>query len=500
MPRSAWLARSVLLFALAVQCVCGAAELSLTNDEVSHLPAGVSYWKTRDFRMNPQHPPLVKLWCALPLLAMDVDVPLDTDEWRDAREWGFGQVFFERNGVGAVVLAARCMSVLLGLLLAFYAGQVALRLGGPWACVVATALAAFSPDVVAHARYVTTDVAAAAFAMAALHHALAGPAGGLRHVGWTGVWVGAALAAKFSGVVTAGVVCVVVWAAWKGEGPRRVGAALARVGLGALLVLWASYLGASPLPWWNGLMRVNADRMPGHAFFLDGTLGAQTWTYFPLASAYKTPLPEMVLALAGAWAARHQRLWPLWLMAGMHAASVCLGAHAMGVRYLMPVHGVLFALGGASVLWATHAVGRWAVPALCAWMAWGTLRLHPDPLAFFNALAGGEEQGHLHLDDSNLDWGDGLVRLRAYMDAQGLDHVRLMYPWTPDPRWYGIRAEPVSPGELFIAPLKGETYVLSVHVFIRRLKVRPAELEGDVFGSAPPDVKLGNGLWVWHAR
>ena len=46
----------------------GSRLLSATFDETTHLPAGYSYLKTGDCRLNPQHPPLIKLLCAAPLL------------------------------------------------------------------------------------------------------------------------------------------------------------------------------------------------------------------------------------------------------------------------------------------------------------------------------------------------------------------------------------------------------------------------------------------------
>ena len=33
-----------------------------TIDEAYHIAAGVSYVRNADFRINPEHPPLVKLW------------------------------------------------------------------------------------------------------------------------------------------------------------------------------------------------------------------------------------------------------------------------------------------------------------------------------------------------------------------------------------------------------------------------------------------------------
>ena len=35
--------------------------LASSTDETMHLAAGISYWKLGDFRMNPEHPQLVKL-------------------------------------------------------------------------------------------------------------------------------------------------------------------------------------------------------------------------------------------------------------------------------------------------------------------------------------------------------------------------------------------------------------------------------------------------------
>ena len=55
---------------VALFVVCGFISLTLdsaTFDETAHLGAGVSYLETGDFRLNPEHPPLVKLIAAAPL-------------------------------------------------------------------------------------------------------------------------------------------------------------------------------------------------------------------------------------------------------------------------------------------------------------------------------------------------------------------------------------------------------------------------------------------------
>lgn len=62
--------RGYLFAVLTLLIVCGAIFRSavatrldgFTLDEAYHIAAGVSYARTMDFRINPEHPPLVKLW------------------------------------------------------------------------------------------------------------------------------------------------------------------------------------------------------------------------------------------------------------------------------------------------------------------------------------------------------------------------------------------------------------------------------------------------------
>ena len=60
----------VLLFcaAFAASVISFSRNASPTYDEVAHLPAGYSYLRWDDYRLNPQHPPLAKMLAALPLL------------------------------------------------------------------------------------------------------------------------------------------------------------------------------------------------------------------------------------------------------------------------------------------------------------------------------------------------------------------------------------------------------------------------------------------------
>lgn len=54
-----------VVFLLAILRSAVATRLdSFTIDENYHITPGVSYLRTGDYRINPEHPPLVKLWVA----------------------------------------------------------------------------------------------------------------------------------------------------------------------------------------------------------------------------------------------------------------------------------------------------------------------------------------------------------------------------------------------------------------------------------------------------
>src|SRR5215470_7868944 len=88
---------SAILVAFCLQAWFALPKLSATSDEAVHLAAGYSYWLSRDFRMNPEHPPLAKLISAVPLLLIHPTFDTNRIEWQGAYEYDFGFDFLYRN-------------------------------------------------------------------------------------------------------------------------------------------------------------------------------------------------------------------------------------------------------------------------------------------------------------------------------------------------------------------------------------------------------------------
>ncbi|HUO85567.1 MAG TPA: phospholipid carrier-dependent glycosyltransferase, partial [Thermoanaerobaculia bacterium] len=162
---------AVFLAAFAGLSIASAWLESITGDEVAHLPAGYTYLVTGDFRMNTQHPPLIKAAAALPLLLFRLDPVRETEGWSEGNEWTFGRAFLMSNRIPLrwIVFLGRLPMIAVALLLGILLWLWARELWGEKVALGVLFLFTFSPDLLAHGHYVTTDVGVACFTMATLY-------------------------------------------------------------------------------------------------------------------------------------------------------------------------------------------------------------------------------------------------------------------------------------------------------------------------------------------
>jgi hypothetical protein len=256
-----------LLLILAAQIVHAIHGESLTWDEGDHIFAGYESWKTHDFGLNPEHPPMVKLLATLPLLPLHLNVPplqhrfFKTEAYLDGQQLLFhnGPSDGGRYSAETLVFRARLPTLLFALaaaLLVFFATRemFSVRAG-----LIALTLFCFDPTLLAFGAYVTTDMAASCTIFAtiyALWRYLQRPTPARLLV--VGLAAGLALAAKHSTILLAPMLVLLLAGelaarALSGRRPRdpqqttlartalHFAAALAIITVTAVLVLWAFY-------------------------------------------------------------------------------------------------------------------------------------------------------------------------------------------------------------------------------------------------------------------
>ena len=148
---------------------------SATMDEPIHLAAGYVALVDRDFRVDVTHPPLLRMWAALPLLGMvDVERHSATIDRYPILFWQGQAYVFARDllyghDADRLLNAARFMVVLLGLALGLLLFAWCYEWLGFVPAVFVLAFYTIEPNLVAHASLVTTDLGATCFMFGAVY-------------------------------------------------------------------------------------------------------------------------------------------------------------------------------------------------------------------------------------------------------------------------------------------------------------------------------------------
>ncbi len=190
----------IIMFALSVSVALGDAAIM---DEVAHIPSGYTYVKYHDYRLNPEHPPLLKDLAGIPLQFLNLTFPVNDQSWTTDPngQWNAGWrfIYLPQNNTEALLFWSRFPIILLALLLGFAIFKWARELFGPKAGLLALALYAFDPNILGHDHYVTTDLGIAAFTLFAFYFFTKY----LKNPNWkmtilAGIFLGLAQLAKFS--------------------------------------------------------------------------------------------------------------------------------------------------------------------------------------------------------------------------------------------------------------------------------------------------------------
>lgn len=412
---------------------------SQTADEPIHLAAGYDFLKTGHQPSDPQHPPLARMLFALPFTGTPPPAATDgvgrgnalllrndryTQNLGRARP---GNLLFVAIGIVAVALWAR-------------------HLISPGAGLLAAAIFASLPPILAHGGLATTDMAVAAMIPASLYALTLV----LEKPSWwpvlaLGITIAAGLLAKYSFIVFFPVAAAVLLAARR----RFPWKQLAAAGAVAFVLVWGVYrfhagtlqeadprapemcaeifhtprIAAWPFPapdYVNGAIEVARHDRRGHRALLFGEMRdpGSWWYYFPVALFFKTPIPLLILALAGCWRRPEIGLIALVILLAAMTSHINIG-----VRHVLPIYAPLA---------VAAAVPRWrlAAPALVAWLVVGSIAAHPDYLPWFNAFAGSHPERILN--DSNLDWGQDVLRLVRTARAMKIPQMTVSLNGTTD--------------------------------------------------------------------
>ncbi|MEO8042990.1 MAG: phospholipid carrier-dependent glycosyltransferase, partial [Acidobacteriota bacterium] len=484
-PARSNLKRHALFFAIVIALIAAAIIRSsiatsldsFTFDEAYHVGAGAAYIRTGDFRLNPEQPPLTKLWTGayVTLLGYNLSPYRAFADKSDERD--FVEIdAYSNNDPFVLQSRARSAMFTLNALLLFCFALAARHVFGDVVAIAVTLFLAIDPTVAAHMPVVMTDLPVAlASGTAVLLAAKALQTWGAVDLLLTALAVGVALGAKHSGIITLvavgiiGVFIAVVLARGANAVTRlkRTGAVTAVV-IGGMIVLWSFYgfrFHESPGTSDDTFNRPMAEKISDvkSTFYRTGldvmltahlfprayvwgladtiragvegraipilAFGEQYYAkapfyFFPGIVAAKLPIGLLVLSIIGgilliARRLPREYLAPFLVVSAFSAFFLFFlirGSSYAGVRHALPLFPFAALLGAFALAWLTRSriLALQIGGALLIVAAIVSAVPQMRPWEYFNEFAGGAENGYLYFNDEGVDLSQRIGEVAEY--------------------------------------------------------------------------------------
>jgi hypothetical protein len=495
---------TLLLAIFAVELALSTRQQSQTFDEAAHILAGYRSWKSFDFGINPEHPPLVKLVAAIPLLRMTLRTPPVPDDYFKFVEYLSGREFLYANDADLLLFRARLATAIFTLLLALAVFFMARSMWGDGPAFLATTLLIFEPNILAHGALVTTDVGATLglfLGVGSFYLYLKKPSG--RRLLTAGLATGLCLGVKYSGIlifpmlfllavvelmpfrdpvtkkcspdllkkalrqisslaIISGISIVVLWSFYGFRySARASGQALnpplsvyaSKIGpSGSAIVMRVAHWRLLPESYLYGFVDVYSPA-PIPTFLFGKVYAEGQWFYFPAIFVIKSTAAFLLLCCLVPFTPYlrdkmfRREIFFLIIPPFIYLAAAFLSGINYGVRHLLPIYPFLIVLAAAGA-WNMAQRGRTAaifVAILLAFHIGSSLRAFPNYLPYANELWGGPQNAHRILADSNVDWGQGLKAMQRYIAQRQIKDCWFAYfgSVVANAAYYGIPCKPL---------------------------------------------------------
>ena len=542
---------TALILIYAAQLSYHVFRTSATFDEPIHILAGYRYWECGDYGINPEHPPLLKLIASIPARFQQVEsTPASCGSQLTPKWEGFkkGGQFLSTNGVERILVPARLAAASMSLILAVLVFLMAREMFGDVEALVASALLAFEPNLIAHGSLVTTDMALTTTtvgAVYALYRYLSQP--GLARLLLTGVAVGLMLASKHSAILMLPILFLLLigdsllarWTRAKSDVTHRQNlyhfAAYVAVVLIGFVVLWAFYrFRYAALPGsvnnsvtlsTGGLLELIlrsrifpesygyglADVVLGgrrSTFLLGHVYSTGQWFYFPVAFTIKTSIALLLLipfALNRKLYRNHARsmlflLLPVVIYFGI---SMMSGLN-IGVRHILPVYPSLMIVAAAGACASVRRNRIFLIPliALLIFHIAASWRTAPNYIAFANDFWGGTNNTWRLLHESNVDWGQNLAAVEMYSKGESTGDCWLAYFGSGELAYLNQRCR--------LMPALGWTLtdrisepvppIVEGTIFLSPSVLPPLDTRYEAVAQTSPQAIIGGSILVYRGR
>ncbi len=507
---------NILAFCLAIifflQAFTASERQSLIVDEPIFIASGYYHYVYDDLKIHKESPPLVSKVLAWPLLFLDLKFP-ESDNYniQRSRQDGVALDFLALNfdRLSQIIFFSRLPVSLAGILLLLVVYYIGKKMFGATAALFSCTMLAVSPNLIAHAQFATSDLLCSLTFLISLYCFWESIQNN-KTKWWllTGIATGISIMIKFSNLV----LCIIylVIALFLLFSKQTTGKIIFR---GAALVFIITYFIIAcnyNLDWTLskfliGLSRVYSNHVSGYFFYLNGEFyQGGRWDYFLQLILYKSPI-----ILIGSFL-----FWPFIIFNHPNRKTFFLFIFIptililiitsqdeanIGLRRILMIYPLFYLSLAALYSYVESKKIKILFIILGLISAIDCLRIYPNHLTYFNFMAGGPRAGPSLANDSNIDWGQGLIQLAEWqkMDSER-EALYFSPPYFLNPQIYGINFKLATNTELS-TPLNG-FYAISVQNLISLQQEKdPNKFPGKFFQIKPWAV-VANVIYIYKFK
>jgi len=388
----------VMLAIMAFLLIKNARDDSATTDEPVHILSGYEYLKGI-YTVNPEHPPLGKMFSAIPLNNIKPYFPKDGnfeeairdyyyyDSWNETRIYAHKWLYdTPGNNPDEIVASSRMVVVIFTIILGLILFLVAKHWYGIITALISLFLYSFSPLILTHGHLANTDL----WAMLGFFTAIFGFAWYIEKPENLRLFISAlllsfALLVKFSLVLVVPIMIILWYIKYLKSGKDKkysfkkiLVTALIYfvVSFGAIWIVYGFPINTAPaeivvpnqtanvemlqklspimdhlpLPeYLKGLIMVVSTSLSHRpAYILGNYYSSGVWYYFPFAFLVKEPLSLLIMLFGGIiyWVTTRRKLefrdWVLIVPVGIYFIVSIFSKLNIGIRHLMPIYPFIF--------------------------------------------------------------------------------------------------------------------------------------------------------------
>jgi len=479
------------VFLLTLYLVLGASSIinkSPTADESLHLGNGIAYHKFKNFTFGIEHPPFLRLLAVLPSYFVSVKTPpentLVRDDKNDLRvgKWDTKKdIVFARNTLYAmgnrtdtIFFIGRLMILLLGVPLGLILFKWSKILYGEKAAFLTLGLFCMSPNILAHARLVTTDFGSAALSVIASFFLWKFSQNiNLKNFVPSAILWAFALSCKFTCIFYFLVFHIMAFIFTKDK-RKFILFFLIQLPITAFVInlcyfftepvfgnfflteelsvlpeffrpffAFLAKISFLPRVYLKGVIESMHHAGLGHNTYFFGMYSFKGWWYyFPIAFIIKTTLISLIISSIALFSLQRKKMSRdelFYIIPSVLFLLFMMRSNLnIGIRHIIILWPFVFLFAGrAAILLPRKLLTVILIAALAE-----NLIIFPHYISQFNILFGGTKNCWKYLSDSNMDWGQDLKYLAKWWGKKNKPPLVLSYFGSPPPDYYGIKYQP----------------------------------------------------------